>query len=143
MSFSIGETCVGCTACARQCPTGAIEGEPDRVHRIRAEACIDCGVCGLVCPVPECVTDDGGSFVRYLARSQRPVPVIDVEACNGCAQCVDRCPFGCLDIVGARFDGWAVLAAPDICVSCMDCQSACSKGAIHPVTRTERTRNPT
>ncbi len=43
------EKCVGCTACARVCPTAAIHGEVRKVHEIDQEACVKCGSCIEVC----------------------------------------------------------------------------------------------
>lgn len=43
------EMCVGCTACARNCPVNAISGERKEVHFINQEICIKCGVCMEKC----------------------------------------------------------------------------------------------
>jgi len=43
--------CTGCTLCARECPTEAIEGKRKAAHRIIPDKCIKCGVCFDVCPV--------------------------------------------------------------------------------------------
>ena len=43
------EKCKGCTACARKCPTNAIEGQLKAPHRIDQEKCIKCGTCIGTC----------------------------------------------------------------------------------------------
>jgi len=39
------ENCVGCTACARNCPVNAIKGERKQIHEINQDICIKCGAC--------------------------------------------------------------------------------------------------
>ena len=50
LSFKIEEDkCKGCTACARQCPVGAIVGSVKNPHSIDQSKCIKCGACMATC----------------------------------------------------------------------------------------------
>ena len=50
LQYSINEEkCVGCTACARACPVGAITGERKEPHNINTAICIKCGACFEKC----------------------------------------------------------------------------------------------
>jgi ferredoxin len=50
MAFKITDDCIGCGACASECPVEAIT-EGDGKYEIDADTCIDCGNCAEVCPV--------------------------------------------------------------------------------------------
>lgn len=45
----IPENCIGCRACARNCPVNCISGERKQVHEIDQEVCIKCGTCMEKC----------------------------------------------------------------------------------------------
>jgi NADH-quinone oxidoreductase subunit F len=50
LTYSVSaDKCVGCTACARQCPSHAISGEVKKAHVIDQSKCSKCGTCYEVC----------------------------------------------------------------------------------------------
>lgn len=49
LTYFITEKCIGCTACARQCPVNCISGTVKSRHVIDAEKCIKCGSCATTC----------------------------------------------------------------------------------------------
>jgi len=51
------ETCTGCGACVKVCPTDAISGEKKQPHVIDAEACIRCKMCLSRCPSESIVSE--------------------------------------------------------------------------------------
>ena len=50
MAYMISDECIGCMACAGECPVEAIV-EKDGKAFIEKDACIECGACAGVCPV--------------------------------------------------------------------------------------------
>jgi NADH-quinone oxidoreductase subunit F len=45
----VPETCTGCMACAKACPTQAAVGERKKAHTILQDKCIQCGLCFQAC----------------------------------------------------------------------------------------------
>ncbi|MDI3297810.1 MAG: 4Fe-4S binding protein [Bacillota bacterium] len=130
MAYTIVETCIGCSACEKVCPTDAIWGRQRELFHIDPELCIDCGACARVCPV-QAIHDATGYFPPRIARrADWPKPVVNPDLCSGCTFCVDICPFDCLEIEGGSMFGIARLVRPNACVSCGECEEVCIKGAI-------------
>jgi NADH-quinone oxidoreductase subunit F len=50
ITYTIDETCIGCTVCAQKCTAGAIAVAPYQRHMIDQTKCVKCGTCMQVCP---------------------------------------------------------------------------------------------
>ena len=133
MSHYINESCNGCTACARNCPVFAINGEKGGRHSVNEKRCVDCGVCGRVC-MQKAVVGNTGKICLPVKRSEWPKPVIDTEICSACQICVNDCTPGALRISLPAFKGdisvFAELFNSKRCVGCGICQQHCPIGAI-------------
>jgi ferredoxin len=133
MAFKIIETCTGCTACEKRCPTNAITGERKELFVIDPTLCIDCGACGVVCP-EAAIYDTYGAPQELLKKQQRPYAFVDELACTGCDKCEERCPFDCLHL--ARVDDpnspyFEVMEVEESkCTGCKECEKACPYDAI-------------
>lgn len=49
VNYHITDKCIGCSACSRQCPVGAISGEIKKKFEIDPNKCIKCGKCYETC----------------------------------------------------------------------------------------------
>jgi len=57
---------------------------------------------------------------------EQVLPVIMLERCIGCGDCVAVCPTNALEMR----EGVAVLARVEDCIYCADCETLCPQGAI-------------
>jgi len=53
------------------------------------------------------------------------IPIIDVEECTGCGNCVEVCPPGALSLSAEK-----ARVAEDLCEECGFCAPECPVGAI-------------
>lgn len=55
ISYSIDDSCIGCTICAQKCPVSAISITPYKIHTINQDLCTKCDTCKQVCPTESVV----------------------------------------------------------------------------------------
>ncbi len=56
ITYTIDESCTGCTLCLEVCPHGAITGEKKQLHVLDPEKCNRCGLCVATCKFDSIVT---------------------------------------------------------------------------------------
>ena len=144
MPHFIEDTCVGCTLCAKNCPTDAIYGETKKLFIIQPELCIDCGICGNVCPVT-CIVDQFGNYVPKMKITEKPKAVIVESGCTGCEACLEVCPVDAIfnaepDPEDASFGVFRVCRVdPDKCIGCELCYKVCPWDTIEMETQDRST----
>jgi formate hydrogenlyase subunit 6/NADH:ubiquinone oxidoreductase subunit I len=136
MAFFITESCTGCTACAKVCPTNAIQGERNARHVIDPNVCIDCGACGRICPAAA-ILDEQKMVCKMEKRSLWAKPVINAKLCTACSACIQACPVSVLALDlnhGQHFHFIPYLADEKNCIACSFCKTTCPVEAISMVT---------
>ncbi len=132
MSFIITESCIGCGACVKICPSRAVTGEKKKLHTIDTDLCIQCRACGTVCPTGS-VEDHFGRVIQRVKPSRRQHPLFDRNSCMACTICVEACPTGaiCLDAPSSKDPhAYPVLGNEKRCIACGFCERECPVGAI-------------
>lgn len=61
-----------------------------------------------------------------MEASQVVLPIIDLNLCNGCGLCEQRCPTHAVAVCGGK----ARVVRPEDCTYCDICETYCPEGAI-------------
>lgn len=132
MAFTIIDTCIGCGACARLCPSGAITGDKKALHTIDPALCMECAACGRICPSGS-VEDLFGQIILRVRRAQWEKPSFDNKVCMACTICIEACPTGALTLgEPSKKDPHAYpeLGLEKHCIGCGFCAKECPVTAI-------------
>jgi len=132
----IEERCVGCRICELSCSMSHREGAFNpRYGLIRVESNREIGLdkpvsnmdCPHICrqcePAP-CA--DACPAEAFVMKDDLTIRVVDPEACLGCEQCLDACPYGV--VVMDREAGKAMKC--DLCAGDPLCVRYCPVGAL-------------
>ena len=139
MAYTISDACIGCRACLKICPTGAISGEKKECHTLAPETCIECGACGRVCP-SGAVLDHFGLAMKRIPKKQWDRPEFDLKTCMSCAICLDTCPTSAISqelILKGSPHLFPHLKDESLCIACGFCASDCPADAVDMVSRQE------
>ncbi len=124
------DKCMGCKKCISVCPKNVIRMEPEHLRsvlRCRAlekgravrdvctAGCIACGRCEKNCKFGAITLKDN-------------LPVVDMDKCVGCMECVRVCPTGAMD--GDLSKRKKAVIDQDACVGCTLCEKQCKFDAI-------------
>lgn len=70
----------------------------------------------------------------FKRKKTLPPPVIDLDKCDGCDQCIKDCPYGAIDLLpqfGQPYNGESkAILDPAKCVGCAICVASCKEFAI-------------
>ena len=136
MAYKIIETCIGCTACTKRCPTEAITGVRNVIHQIDPELCIDCGACGVVCP-PEAILDELGDVSRTSRaasgrRRTSSKTTASAPAASFASRSAPSTPWSSTSPASKVGDFFGVASVIERrCTGCRLCEQSCGWSAIY------------
>jgi ferredoxin len=130
VTFKIGDECIGCGACARECPENAIKGKIKVRFDIDPFLCIACGTCFNICPSGAIIDAQGnrspGKKKKKVAKSW-----IDPSLCAGCKTCFLNCPQKAIIVINkGLFSRECCRVDEKRCIGCGICTRYCIIGAV-------------
>jgi formate hydrogenlyase subunit 6/NADH:ubiquinone oxidoreductase subunit I len=153
--------CIGCGNCVNICPNECMwlekvdDPELGKIERpgVDIGRCLFCNFCAEVCPTcaihlsteyelasndrekfrlgPKAIRDDKFADTFVEERQRRPVPVLNLDKCNGCEACAGECPEMCIAMMPIEGTGKKKpeIALPK-CTSCGKCAVVCPEKAL-------------
>lgn len=86
--------------CEDVCRRGAIQFDHNHVAHIDKSKCIGCGACSKVCPYGAIVNHkrpcENACKIKAIKMSEEKTAAIDNNKCISCGACVYQCPFGAI-----------------------------------------------
>jgi len=80
LTYSIDEDkCTACRICAKQCPSDAISGDKNVIHKIDQEKCIHCNVCFDACKYGSVIVASG-KYQRYCETTKTNLKPVKEKA---------------------------------------------------------------
>ena len=118
------KTCVGCRMCEVTCSSFHFGAVSPALARIRVakleETGLDMAVACLSCFEKPCLECPAGA----RAAGEKGEILLDVELCNACKECVEKCPIGAIGFYEDR------PLFCDLCGGATACVKACPSGAL-------------
>jgi len=120
--------------------------EYDLVHfgeNIRQNVSFICNCCGCCC---EALIAARRFAVLHPVHTSNFIPQIDRDKCDGCGNCVNRCPVEAIALVSANDPSDSTRKHSkldeDVCLGCGVCIRGCTKGGLKLSARPERVITP-
>ena len=137
MSYKIIETCIGCTACTKRCPTEAITGSRNQIHQIDPDLCIDCGACGCRLPAGSDPRRAGRRRPHLPAQANGPRPsssktTASAPAASSASPSAPSTPSSSTSAASKVGDFFGVASVIERrCTGCRLCEQSCGWSAIY------------